>query len=67
MPDYRPAFTGPVILEAGVWAAPPLPDRNVRITLDPRIYRWLVNQAAKRTSLTYVIKQGTPPIECRLT
>jgi hypothetical protein len=67
MPTYRPASPDPLILSLGTWSAPLLPDKTVTLTIDPRIFTWLVNQAAHRTGLFYVVAQGKPPITVTLT
>lgn len=66
MTPYRPASTTQVAVGLGVWQAAGEPNRTVTILLDPRLATWLVNKAAKRTSLTYTVELGTPPLLVQL-
>jgi len=67
MPTYRPASPGPVTIPLGSWTAPPLPARTAQLIIDPRLMTWLVNQAARRAALRYVVNEGTPPLTIILT
>ena len=51
----------PLTLALGTWVATGQPDRDVEITVDPRLFTWFVNQAARRSNLSYTIKEGRPP------
>lgn len=62
VPTYHPASNDPVTIPLGSWTAPPLPARTAQLVIDPRLMTWLVNQAARRVSLRYVVNQGTPPL-----
>jgi hypothetical protein len=64
---YRPSSPLPLSLDGGIWTCPGKPNRSVAVTFDPRLLVWLVNQAARRASLTWSCKEGNPPFTVTLT
>jgi hypothetical protein len=63
---YRPASAAPLVLLLGTWKATAQPDRTATITMDPRLWAWLINQAAKRAALSYQVNEGNPPVTVQL-
>ena len=62
MTAYRPAAPGPVVISLGTWTAPSRPDRAAKVILDPRLFTWLVNNAAKRPGLAARCALGKPAL-----
>jgi hypothetical protein len=65
--NYSPADLSPIAIDLGTWSASGQPDRSVSVVIDPRLFAWMVRQAARRASLSYQVKLGRPPLECTLT
>lgn len=40
---------------------------SATIRIDPKLFAWLVNGAARRSSKVYLINEGTPPVRVTLT
>jgi hypothetical protein len=62
----RPVSTEPLVLSLGDWR-----DRDgvtfaAAVQVDPRLFAWLVNGAARRSSKTYQINEGNPPVKVTL-
>ena len=66
MNPYRPTLPGPLAAGLGTWAATGRPARTATVTFDPRLAAWLVNAAAKRSALIYVVKRGRPSLTVTL-
>ena len=64
--SLRPLYPGALSFDLGNWAAQNGDSYHVEIQADNRLCTWLVNQAARRQDLQYVIKLGKPPIKATL-
>jgi hypothetical protein len=60
---YRPSAVGPLTLSLGQWTAAGGPDLQATLEVDPRVFNWLVNKAAARSSGVYEVGLGTPPLK----
>jgi hypothetical protein len=60
---YRPSSVEPLVLPLGEWLAGGGPALQAVLEVDPRVFTWLVNKAAARTSGVYEIGLGTPPLK----
>lgn len=63
MSAYRPSAVGPLTLSLGQWTAAGGPDLQATLEVDPRVFNWLVNKAAARSSGVYEVGLGTPPLK----
>lgn len=61
MATLRPSVPDPLALGLGTWT-----DGSVSYTasvrVDPRLFAWLVRGAQRRSSKTYQINEGKPPV-----
>ena len=67
MSPYRPSTLPVLTTSLGTWTAPGRPDRIVALTLDTKLFVWLVNSAAKKSTLAAKCALGTPPLTVTLT
>lgn len=63
MSAYRPSSVVPLVLSLGQWEAGPGPVLQATLAVDPRVFQWLVNKAAARSSGVYELGLGTPPLK----
>jgi hypothetical protein len=61
---YRPSPAEPLVLNLGRWESGDGPAILVSLSIDPRVFAWLVNKAAARASGIYEIGLGRPPLTC---
>lgn len=40
---------------------------SATIAIDPKLFAWLVNGAARRSSKVYQLNEGSPPVKVTLT
>ena len=64
--NLRPIYPGALSFDLGNWVAANGDTYHVSVQADNRLCTWLVNQAARRESLEYVIKLGKPPVKATL-
>jgi hypothetical protein len=67
MSAYRPASATQLTIPLGPWTAAGKPTRTAVMEVDPRLFTWLVNAAAKQPKLTTAIALGTPALRISLT
>jgi hypothetical protein len=57
----------PLTLSLGVWTAGVGPSYTATLRIDPRLFAWIVNKAARRQDLKYQVKEGNPAVQVTLT
>jgi len=67
MPKLHPVLPDQLALSLGRWSAPGVDAQDAEIKVDPRLFAWLVNGAWRRSSKTYKINEGNPPVQVTLT
>jgi len=63
----HPVLPDQLTLSLGRWSAPGVDAQDAVIQVDPRLFAWLVNGAWRRSSKTYQINEGNPPVKVTLT
>lgn len=66
MPTFRPKSAAALRLSLGAWAAADQSDLDAYLECDPRLFDWLVNQAARRTAKSYEVNLGKPHLKLEL-
>jgi len=67
MAHLRPSTQEPLTLTLGAWTDGTHFNYTAVMRIDPRLFAWLVNGAMRRSSKTYQIHEGTPPVLVTLT
>ena len=67
MNALRPVSAEPLFLSLGGWRDKDGVTFTAALAIDPRLFAWLVNGAARRTSKRYQINEGKPPVTLTLT
>jgi hypothetical protein len=63
---YRPNDPGPLVLNLGTWSDAAQDTWEVELTIDPRLFTWMINKAAARPNPSYSVKLGKPPLKVEL-
>ena len=67
MTKLHPTSSEPLTLSIGQWTDGGSVTWSATIRIDPKLFAWLVNGAARRSSKTYQINEGNPPVKVTLT
>jgi hypothetical protein len=62
----HPVSPGQLALSLGNWSAVGVDAQAAQLDIDPRLFAWLVNAAWRRSSKTYKINEGSPPVKVTL-
>lgn len=66
MNPYRPKSAAALSLSLGEWAAAGSADLDAYLIVDPRLFDWLINQAARRNPKAYQVNLGKPCLKIEL-
>ena len=67
MPHLRPSSPDALTITLGGWTDGTNLTYTAVMRIDPRLFAWLVNGAVRRSSKTYQINEGKPPVLVTLT